>query len=129
MPSWSAVRTRRSPPITAGTKAFCSADDRSAMVTVQLKIRVDKTAPVVTGARPGRPADVDGWCNRAVRVAFNGTDQTSHIDACTSTTYGGPDSAAASLSGTCVDKAGNVSAPFPYGLKYDETAPVVSAAT
>jgi hypothetical protein len=98
---------------TAGTNEFCSADDGSATVTVELKIRVDKTLPVVTGAQPERPADVDDWYNHAVAVAFSGADQTSGIEACTSTTYGGPDSATASLSGICVDKAGNVSAPFP----------------
>jgi hypothetical protein len=112
---------------TPGTNEFCSADDGSATVTVQLKIKVDKTPPVVTGGQPSRAADVDGWYNHAVGITFSGTDQTSGIEACTSTTYGGPDSAAASLAGTCVDKAGNQSDPFPYGLKYDETAPLVTA--
>ena len=32
------------------------------------------------------------------------------------------------MQGTCADNAGNVSAPFGYGLKYDETAPTVTAA-
>jgi hypothetical protein len=114
---------------TPGTNEFCLADDGTAEVTVQLRIRVDKTPPVVTGAEPGRFADSDGWYNRAVSVAFAGSDLTSGVDSCTATTYGGPDSAAASLEGTCVDRAGNVSAPLGYGLKYDETAPVVSGAT
>ena len=90
---------------------------------MQLKIRVDKTLPVVTGGQPARAADVDGWYNRAVGLTFAGSDLTSGIDSCTSTTYGGPDSATASVAGTCVDKAGNVSAPLSYGLKYDATAP------
>ena len=30
--------------------------------------------------------------------------------------------------GTCTDKAGNAQRPFRYGLKYDETAPTVTAA-
>ena len=110
---------------TPGTNEFCSADDGSATVTVQLKIKVDQTAPVVTGGQPARAADVDGWYNHAVAVTFAGSDLTSGIDTCTSTTYGGPDSAAASVAGTCVDKAGNVSAPLGYGLKYDATAPAV----
>jgi hypothetical protein len=114
---------------TPGTNEFCSADDGSATVTVQLRIKVDKTPPVVTGAEPGRFADSDGWYNRAVPVAFAGSDLTSGVDSCTQTTYGGPDSASASIQGTCVDRAGNVSAPFGYGLKYDETAPVVSTVT
>jgi hypothetical protein len=115
---------------TPGTTEFCRArnPDTLAIATLELEMRVDKTAPVVTGGAPARGADVNGWYNHAVPIAFTGSDQTSGIAACTSTTYGGPDSTAASLAGTCTDNAGNVSSPFPYGLKYDETAPVVSGA-
>jgi large repetitive protein len=113
---------------TPGTNEFCSADDGSATVTVQLKIKVDQTAPIVTGGQPARGADVNGWYNHAVAVAFTGSDLTSGIETCTATTYGGPDSATASIAGTCLDRAGNTSAPLPYGLKYDETAPTVTAA-
>ena len=51
---------------TPSTNEFCSVDDGAATVTVQLKIKVDKTRPVVTGGQPARAADVDGWYNRAV---------------------------------------------------------------
>jgi hypothetical protein len=112
---------------TAGSNEFCRATDGST-VTVELPIRLDKTAPVVTGGQPARGADVNGWYRQPVRVAFSGNDQTSGIAACTNTTYGGPDSGAASLTGWCFDKAGNVSAPFGYGLKYDATAPVLTGA-
>jgi hypothetical protein len=114
---------------TPGTNEVCVADDGEATVTVQVKIKVDKTPPVVTGGAPGRGADVNGWYNHAVPIAFSGSDLTSGIAACTSTTYGGPDSGTASLAGTCTDSAGNVSTPFPYGLKYDETSPLVLSAT
>jgi hypothetical protein len=114
---------------TPGTTEFCRARDASATVTVEQEMKVDQTAPVVTGGTPARAADVNGWYNHAVPIAFSGSDQTSGIAACTSTTYGGPDSGAASLAGTCTDNAGNVSSPFPYGLKYDETAPAVAGAT
>jgi hypothetical protein len=108
---------------TAGTNAFCRADDGEAVVTVELKIRVDKTPPVVTGGQPARGADFNGWYNHPVAIAFSGSDLTSGIDSCTAPTYGGPDSGAATVFGTCVDKAGNVSSPFGYGLSYDATAP------
>jgi hypothetical protein len=111
---------------TAGTNEFCRADDGSAEVTVQLKIKVDKTPPVVTGGAPARAADANGWYNHAVLLTFSGTDQTSGIAGCTSTTYGGPDSAAASVAGVCTDKAGNASSPLGYGLKYDATGPDVT---
>jgi hypothetical protein len=114
---------------TPGENQVCVADDGEARVAVEFRIKLDKTAPVVTGGAPARGADVNGWYNHAVPIAFGGSDLTSGIAACTSTTYGGPDSAAASLAGTCTDNAGNVSSPFPYGLKYDETAPAVAGAT
>ena len=91
-------------------------------------LKYDETAPVVAGGQPGRPADLDGWYNHAVSVDFNGSDQTSGVDACTSATYAGPDSGTASLAGTCRDRAGNVSSPLGYGLKYDQTAPVLTGA-
>jgi hypothetical protein len=116
---------------TPATNEFCSASDPddpdAAAVTVQLKIKVDKTPPAVTGGQPARGADFNGWYNHPVAVAFSGSDQTSGIASCTSPTYGGPDSGAGLLFGTCVDVAGNVSTPFGYGLSYDATAPPISA--
>jgi hypothetical protein len=112
---------------TAGTSEYCRADDGKAAVTVELTIRVDKTRPVVTGGQPSRAADANGWYNHAVGIAFSGSDQTSGIAACTSTSYGGPDSGAASVQGTCTDRAGNVSVPYGYGLRYDASGPVISA--
>jgi hypothetical protein len=111
---------------TPGTNEFCSADDGTT-VSVQLKIRRDATPPVVTGGSPARAADSNGWYNRDVLLTFKGTDQTSGIAACTATTYGGPDSAAASVTGTCVDNAGNTSGPLPYGLKFDGTGPEITS--
>jgi hypothetical protein len=116
---------------TPGTNEVCSADDTTDLsdtVTRVKRMFVDKTAPVVTGGAPARAADVNGWYNHAVGISFSGSDQTSGVAACTSTTYGGPDSGTAALSGTCTDHAGNVSSPFPYGLRYDETAPLVLGA-
>jgi hypothetical protein len=113
----------------AGTNELCKVDDGEATVTVELKIKLDKTAPVVVGGQPGRGADVNGWYNHPVAIAFSGSDLTSGIAACTAPTYSGPDSGSASLFGTCVDNAGNVSTPFPYGLKYDDTAPEVLSAS
>ena len=90
-------------------------------------IKVDKTPPVVTGGRPARGADANGWYTRPVAIDFDGSDSTSGLAACTSLTYRGPDSGAATVYGTCTDQAGNISAPFAYGLKYDETPPRLTA--
>jgi hypothetical protein len=101
---------------------YCSAKDTST-ATREVPISVDMTPPVVTGGQPARGADFNGWYNHPVAISFSGSDLTSGIDSCTAPTYGGPDSGAGSVFGTCVDKAGNVSSPFGYGLSYDATAP------
>lgn len=116
---------------TAGTDVLCSADDGtpSGPVQVRVRIKIDKTAPETTAGTPSRGANANGWYNSPVGINFSGVDETSGIEACTATTYSGPDNGAVSLSGTCRDRAGNVSASFPFGLKYDETAPEVTDAT
>jgi hypothetical protein len=114
---------------TAGTNEFCKADDGEAIASVEFKMRVDKTPPVVTGGAPARPADFDGWYNHPVAVAFSGTDLTSGVASCTAPTYGGPDLGTGLLFGTCIDHAGNVSSGFGFGLSYDATAPTVTGLT
>jgi len=92
-------------------------------------IKKDATPPTVTGGSPSRGPDSNGWYNHPVGINFNGSDATSGLAGCNSTTYGGPDSASASFSGTCTDNAGNVSAPASFGpIKYDATPPSVSVA-
>jgi hypothetical protein len=114
---------------TTGTWEVCSATDGQTKQDVSTNIHVDQTPPTVIGAAPARPADANGWYRAAVDVAFRGTDATSGVRACSTTSYGGPDSATASVSGTCVDNAGNPSAPFAFPLKFDATAPVITKAT
>ncbi len=41
--------------------------------------------------------------------------------------YSGPDSASATVGGTCRDKAGNTSSAAAFAVKYDSTAPTVTA--
>ena len=67
----------------------------------------DETGPVVT-ATPSRAPDSNGWYNHALSVGYTGTDATSGIDSCVPAQgYSGPDSANASVSGSCRDRAGN----------------------
>src|SRR5205823_10452477 len=53
-------------------------------------LKYDATAPKVTGASPARPPDANGWYNHPVAVDFRGSDETSHVDSCSSATYRGP---------------------------------------
>ena len=95
--------------------------------TASFDVKRDATPPTVTGASPTRGPDSKGWYNHPVGINFNGSDATSGLAGCNATTYGGPDSASASFSGTCTDNAGNVSGPASFGpIKYDATPPSVS---
>jgi hypothetical protein len=105
----------------------CDASDGQATVQFSLQFRIDTDAPTVTSATPDRPPDGGGWYRAPVTVAFSGNDTTSGIASCTSATYSGPDSGSASVSGTCRDNAGNVSASGSFGLRYDTTPPTVTA--
>ena len=86
-------------------------------------LQIDRTAPGVTAATPARPPDHEGWYTAPVTVAFSGSDALSGLASCTAGSYAGGDSAAASVTGTCTDVAGNRSAPFAFPLRYDATAP------
>jgi hypothetical protein len=111
---------------TTGITFTCSASSDGGTTTVTSKtIKVDTTAPAVT-AIPSRSSDANGWYNHPVAVGFAGTDGTSKIASCTSTTYAGPDNANTAVTGSCTDNAGNVGAAS-LGLKYDATAPSIAA--
>jgi hypothetical protein len=112
---------------TQGASISCSATNLAGVTsTVSLTIRIDKTAPAVTSASPDRAPDSAGWYTRPVRVAFGGADATSGVEACSVTTYSGPDAGGASVSGNCRDRAGNQSGQMSYGFNYDATAPSLS---
>ena len=111
---------------TKGTTRTCTASNAEGTTTAATReIKIDKTPPAVTAATPARPPDTNGWYRSPVALAWAGSDATSGIASCTSTTYGGPDGAAAPA-GTCTDAAGNVSSPLAFPLQYDATAPVLS---
>ncbi len=105
----------------------CSATDGNATVPLQLQFKIDKDAPIVTGASADRGPNANGWYNGPVTVTFAGSDPTSGIASCTKTTFSGPDNGSAVVTGTCTDVAGNVSAPSTFNLKFDATPPSVNA--
>jgi hypothetical protein len=123
--------TNDTPP--TGTKLTCSATSQiDPMTTVKRSgsviVLIDRLAPGALTAAADSP-DNGGWFNHPVRVSWAGTDAGSGIASCTSTPYSGPDATGITLTGTCRDKAGNVSAPLPFVLNYDTTAPVLSSVT
>jgi hypothetical protein len=114
---------------TQGTDITCAVRD-AALTEVQktVRMRVDQTAPAVTGAAPGRAADQAGWWNHPVQWVFAGSDATSGLAGCDAVTYSGPDSANGDVAGACLDVAGN-SATGHAAIKYDATPPEVTGAT
>jgi hypothetical protein len=113
---------------TRGAQRGCTASRAGHTASETVTVKVDQTPPIVTGATPSRAADANGWYRSPVQVAFSGTDATSGLLGCTTATYRGPDSGAASVGGVCRDVAGNVSAPTAFGLRYDTTAPTITEA-
>ena len=115
-------------PDSANASVSGSCRDLAGNTTVKVfALSYDATAPQVTGANPSRGPDHAGWYNHTLSINFTGADATSGIDSCTQASYSGPDSANASVSGTCRDRAGNTSAASAFGFQYDETAPTVTA--
>ena len=110
---------------TKGSPQGCIASGNGT-VGVTVIITIDKTPPSILGATPSRSADANGWYNHAVGITFTGQDVTSGLASCTATTYGGPDTGAGAVPGTCRDVAGNVSAPLNFAIRYDATAPDIT---
>ena len=111
---------------TMGTTLTCSAASDGGTTTVSKTFRVDTTAPA-TAATPSRAADSNGWYNHELSVDFTGTDTTSGLASCSpDASYGGPDTAAVIVSGTCHDQAGNT-APANLTVKYDASVPQITA--
>lgn len=92
--------------------------------TASHSILFDRTSPTGVTGTPDRSPDQEGWYRSAVGVPFAGSDATSGIASCTSSSYSGPDSASAGVSGSCTDAAGN-SASGSASFKYDATPPQV----
>jgi hypothetical protein len=113
---------------TDSTILTCSATNKAGLPTTNsVTIKRDATPPVVT-ASADRIADHNGWYNKPITASFSGTDTSpgSGIDTCDpAVIYISPDSAIASVSGTCKDKAGNVGTG-KLSFQYDSTPPTIT---
>jgi hypothetical protein len=114
---------------TMGVAIPCSARADGVDDSKAVTLKVDQTAPLVTGVTPSRPPDHDGWYRSPVQVTFTGKDATSGLLGCSSASYSGPNAAAVNLLGRCQDNAGNVSGPTAFGLRYDSAPPTVTGVT
>jgi hypothetical protein len=115
---------------TTGTQRSCAVHNADGPVSATTKtIRIDQTPPAGVTAATGRPPDVPPFFTAPVALTWSGTDATSGVASCTTATYAGPDTTAATPTGTCTDKAGNVSPPVALGLAYDATPPPLTGLT
>jgi len=112
------------PGPTAGKRLSCWAQNSDGRVSAVTRlIKIDATPPTATAHVSRRP-DFHGWYNRPVTVRWSGTDATSGVASCTTATYRGPDSSGATVSGGCVDRAGNRTST-PIHVAYDATPPTL----
>lgn len=114
-------------PDTGGTTVAGGCTDIAGKsASAGLVLHYDATRPTITAATPSRPPNRHGWYNRPVSFSFRGTDAISGLAGCSNPTYSGPNTASASVSGTCTDKAGN-GAVLSVPLHYDTSPPTVAA--
>lgn len=89
-------------------------------------INIDKTAPTASASASPAPNSY-GWNNTDVTVSFSGSDGLSGVDFCDMAVVLSNEAADQSASGTCSDKAGNVSATATASeINIDKSAPSVS---
>ncbi len=114
------------PDATGLTAAGSCTDNAGNVGNGALTFQFDATAPVVT-VTADRDPNVNGWYNAAVSFTASGTDNLSGMDetTCTTSTYSGPDVADLTISGSCLDYAGNEGSGS-FEFNYDATAPLVT---
>lgn len=106
----------------ARVERSCTIDWADTTLTRRIWIGIDRTPPALVGLQPDRSPGPNGWFTSPVGLTFKGSDQTSGVAWCASTTYSGPDGGGMPVSGTCRDVAGNVgSGTLP--INYDATPP------
>jgi hypothetical protein len=110
-----------------GTTRTCSATSLGGTTSITTKtIKIDADPPAGVSAGPSRAPDANGWYNHAFGVAWSGSDATSGIAGCSSTTYSGPDQGGGTITGGCTDLAGN-SSSTTFAFRYDATPPQLSS--
>ena len=119
--------TYSSPDTTGTSKSGSCTDDAGNTSAAALTIHYDSTPPTTLGT-PSPAPNSKGWLRSPVTVAWSGSDTTSGVASCSAQSgYNGPDTAGATLGGSCTDNAGN-SSNGSYMVKYDTHPPATTAA-
>jgi hypothetical protein len=90
----------------------------------QVQVTVDNTPPVITGA-PVTAANANGWYGAPVTVHFSASDATSGVQSCTGDQVLSGEGAGQSVTGTAVDRAGNVNSTTVSGINIDKSSPLI----
>jgi hypothetical protein len=104
---------------TPGTLVTCEVTDGGSTTGHGVTIRIDSQPPLVASAIPNRPPDYNGWWNHALSYTFSGSDATSKVAFCSTTTLTGPGN---QVTGSCTDHAGNVGT-HTFTVPFDSTPP------
>jgi hypothetical protein len=103
-----------------------SAPGTTVTITQAYTLHVETSSPNATVA-PNRAPDANGWYSHPVAGALSAAS-FSGIASCTSTTYAGPSTTGATVSGTCTDNAGKTVAVTSAPFAFDATPPTLTAA-
>jgi len=98
--------TYNGPDSASGSINPACTDNAGNVGRANFPLKYDATAPRVQ-AKPARPPDRYGWYGRDLRIRFVGRDALSGVVRCSHEYYGRPNSERASVSGSCLDRAGN----------------------
>ncbi len=105
-----------------------AAGNTRAAGTASRTFKIDKSAPNAPTASLSAAPNTAGWHNDNVVVSFAaaGDNGPSGIASCTADVTVNVETAGRTVSGTCTDLAGNVSAEKQVTVKLDKTGPVIS---
>jgi hypothetical protein len=116
--------------VAGGTVLTCTAVNGAGLSSeVSVTVKIDLTRPTAaTGVAP--VPNASGWNNTNVTVTFTGADLLSGVLSCSPSVTLTNEGANQSASGTCTDKAGNVSlTATASGIKIDKTPPTAAITT
>jgi hypothetical protein len=107
-----------------GTAEDVAGNKGSDTVTVKL----DKTAPAITGAVVDGTLGANGWYTSAVTVRFTCSDALSGIATCPDPVVLATNGASNSVTRSATDNAGNTASATVSGIKIDQERPTLTAA-
>ena len=125
------VRTSGDGELVVESPAFTDRAGNSSAVGAQTHpVKVDATPPSAPSASLSTPAGGTGWHTTPVTVTFapEGDNEGSGVATCTPAVTVDVDTAGETVSGTCTDNVGHVSAATEVTVRLDRGAPVVTQA-